>query len=376
MDHDVLVIGAGIAGASLAAHLARVCNVVVLEGEPRPGYHSTGRSAALFSEIYGGRLVRALSRASRDFFYSPPPEFDRPLVRRRGSLFVAGEGQQQRLQSFAGLPDVQPAIIRVGAVEALKLCPILRSDLIKDAVFEPASADIDVHTLHQGYIRDLRRCGGSLLTDHMVETLCRSHGKWVAVANGEQFTAPIVVNAAGAWADRVAELAGVAPIGVTPKRRTALLVAPPAGFAVDTWPIVIDTDEQFYFKPDAGQLLLSPADETPTEPCDAQPDEWDIAVAIDRIETITTLECRHVKHRWAGLRSFVADREPVAGFDAKVPGFFWLAGQGGYGIQTAPALSRCAASIILSGSLPDDVAAFGVDVLELGPTRLGTVHVQ
>ena len=187
---------------------------------------------------------------------------------------------------------------------------------------------------------------------------------------GTSFAAPVVVNAAGAWADVVAELAGARPIGLQPMRRTALLVDPPEGVRIDDWPMVIDVEETFYFKPDAGLLLLSPADETPSPPCDAQPEALDVAVAIDRVQTATTLEVRRVRHRWAGLRSFVADRAPVAGWDPEAAGFFWLAGQGGYGIQTAPAMARTAAALLQNEALPGDLVDAGVDPRALSPERL------
>lgn len=350
MNFDFIVVGAGIAGTSIAAELAEMGSVVLLEAEHQSGYHATGRSAALFSTIYGGPVVRSLSRASRDFFHAPPAEvFDGPLLKRRGTLFVATQSQRETLRAFAALEDIAAETRLLEAKAAVDLCPALRSDRVVQAVYEEHSAGIDVHALQQGYFRRLRRAGGNVLNGHRLDALSRSHGQWTAVANGATFVAPIIVNAAGAWADEVAALGGVVPIGIVPKRRTAVIIDPPPGQDPVNWPAVIDIDEQFYFMPDAGALLLSPADETPSAPCDAQPDEWDVAVAIDRVERVTTLAPRSVKRSWAGLRSFVADREPVAGFDAEAPGFFWLAGQGGYGIQTAPALARIAAEII-SGS--------------------------
>jgi D-arginine dehydrogenase len=374
-NFDVLVIGGGIAGASIAALLAESRTVAVLEREAQPTYHSTGRSAALFSEIYGGDTVRALSRGSREFFYTPPSDFaEAPLVKRRGSLYVATKAQQIKLEAFAALPDIGPATRRLSANEAISLCPILRPDLIAAAVLEPSAADIDVDVLHQGYLRKLRGHGGLLFTDHPVQSLKHEADQWIVTAGGERFTAPTVVNAAGAWADDVGRLAGASVIGLQPKRRTALLVSPPAGVAIDAWPMVIDIEEQFYFKPDAGLLMLSPADETPVEACDVQPEEWDVAVAVDRVQSVTTLEVRSVKHRWAGLRSFVADRAPVAGYDVKAPGFFWLAGHGGYGIQTAPALSTAAAALVLGEPIPDHLMALGVDAARLSPARLEKVN--
>lgn len=356
------------AGASVAAELADRARVLVIERESQPGYHSTGRSAALFSEIYGSKAVRALSRASRGFFYDPPLGFaEAPLVRRRGSLFVATRAQIPALETFAAQPDIAAATQRLTRTETLALVPILRPEAALASVFEPDSADVDVHGLHQDYLRRLRSSGGEVVTDADVVGLSRSRGLWTARTTAGDWTAPTIVNASGAWADVIGALAGVRPIGLQPMRRTALLVDPPAGVEIDAWPMVIDIDEEFYFKPDAGQILISPADETPSDPCDVQPDEWDVAVAVDRVMTATTLDIRRIRHRWAGLRSFVADRTPVAGFDSDLEGFFWLAGQGGYGIQTAPALSRTAAALVLGDEAPDDVE---VSAEELSPARL------
>lgn len=374
VNFDVLVIGAGIAGASIAAHLAEHRSVALLEAETQVGYHSTGRSAALFSEIYGGALVRALSRGSRDFFYSPPTGFSaEALVKPRGSLFIATKAQRARLKAFAGLPDVAAAVRQVSADEAIRLCPILRPELIAEGAYEAEAADIDVDALHQGYLRKLRTNNGILLTEHRVTALRREGDRWVVMAGDERLTAAVVVNAAGAWADHVGALAGASPIGLEPRRRTALLVEPPTGVAVDAWPMVIDIEEKFYIKPDAGLLLLSPADETPVEPSDVRPDEWDIAVAVDRVEAATTLQVRRIKSSWAGLRSFVPDREPVAGYDLRVPGFFWLAAQGGYGIQTAPAMAAAACATVLSEPLPEVLQAQGISSAALSPSRLERV---
>jgi D-arginine dehydrogenase len=370
-EFDIVVIGAGMAGASVAAHLSDGRRVLVLEREGQPGYHSTGRSAALFSEIYGGEPVRALSRASRDLLYAPPPGIvDAPLVRTRCAMHIAREDQRAKLEAFAALPDVACGAHLISSAEAIALCPILKPEHAVAAALEPNAADVDVHGLHQGYLKLLRERGGVLLTDRDVQTLAYDGGRWRVRAGDEDFSAPILVNAAGAWADEIARLAGVSPLGLQPMRRTALLVDAPEGAVIEDWPMVIDADEQFYFKPDAGLLLLSPADETPMDPCDVQPDEWDVAVAIDRVEAATTLKVRRVKHKWAGLRSFVPDRAPVAGYDPDTPGFFWLAGQGGYGIQTAPALSRTAAALILGQPIPADIAVHGVVAADLSPARL------
>jgi D-arginine dehydrogenase len=371
MNHaDVIVIGAGIAGASIAAHLAEARSVVLLEREDRAGYHSTGRSAALFTEIYGNPVIRALTRASRKFLFDPPAGFaEGPLTRPRGCLYIASQTQREALEAFASLADVAPATRPLAAHEAHALCPILREGFVAAALLEPDSSDIDVSALHQGYLRSFRRRGGRLVTNAPVEALERSAGRWTVRAALEHFTAPLVINAAGAWADEVATLAGLEPVGLQPRRRTAVLVDPPAGMDISGWPFVNDVDEQFYFKPEAGSLFLSPADETPVAPGDAQPEEWDVAAAVDRVESATTLQITRIKARWAGLRTFAPDRTPVAGFSEQEAGFFWLAGQGGYGIQTAPALSRLSAALILETPLPDDLQSLATGLTALSPGR-------
>jgi len=251
--------------------------------------------------------------------------------------------------------------------EILQACPIIRPDYACAGLIEDDAADVDVDALHQGYLRQLRARGGTLVVNAEVLNLALRPGAWQIETVERTFTAPIVVNAAGAWADTVARMAGTAPLHVQPCRRTAVLVELPAGMSPDAWPMVIDIDETFYFKPDAGLLLVSPADEEPIEPCDVQPEELDIAVAIDRVEQATTLKVRRIRKRWAGLRSFAPDRSPVIGFDSAVPGFFWLAGQGGYGIQTAPAASQLAAALIRD-QIPPELA--DIPLAALSPDRL------
>jgi D-arginine dehydrogenase len=371
LEIDVAVVGAGIAGASVAAVLTEKLKVVVVEREAFPGMHSTGRSAALFSEIYGGTAVRALSRASRAFLYSPPEGFaEGPLVRPRGALHIASAAQIAALDAFCALPDIGPAVTRKSAREVLALCPIVREDYIAAGALETASADVDVNAMHQGYLRLLKARGGTLLIDAEVTALSRDGAGWRLTAGTNEIAAPIVVNAAGAWADELAALAGVRQIKLQPRRRTALIVDAPHGSGSDAWPTVMDIDEQFYFRPDAGALMLSPADETPSPPCDAQPDEWDIATAIDRVTTATTLGVRRVRRSWAGLRSFAPDRAPVVGYAPDAPGFFWLAGQGGYGIQTAPAMATLAAALVAGAPVPAELADFGVDAEALWPGRI------
>jgi D-arginine dehydrogenase len=365
---DIVVIGAGIAGASVAAELASTHRVAVLEREQLPGYHSTGRSAALFSEIYGNSVVRALSRASRDFFYTPPPGFsETPLVRPRGALYIARADQASHLERFAANPDVSAAVHYVTSTDALRACPILRPDYVHAALLEADAADVDVNALHQGYLRAFRSAGGTLITDAGVDGLSYQGAAWRIETRGGVFGARMVVNAAGAWADAIATAAGGTQLGIQPCRRTAVLVELPPGLFPDTWPMVIDIDETFYLKPDAGLLLISPADETPVDACDVQPEEMDVATAIDRVEHATTLRVSRIRKSWAGLRSFAPDRSPVIGFDAALPNFFWLAGQGGYGMQTAPAAAKLAAALLRGDPLPS--TARGETISQLSPLR-------
>lgn len=366
-SYDVLVIGSGIAGASVAAQLAPHRRVAIVEREPQPGYHATGRSAAVFSETYGPAPIRALTRASRAFLFGPPSGFcETPLVSPRGALHVAREDQIDAMTALIDDIGRDSAIRCIDGREAGRLSPLLRPEQVAAAVHDPQTCDIDVHALHQGYLRQVRRNGGAVLNNADVLALLRHAGEWVVTTTAAQLRAPIVVNAAGAWADTVAKLADVRPLGLQPLRRTALTVEIDAP-NLQEWPLTIAIDESYYFKPDAGCLLLSPGDEHPSPPCDAAPEEWDVAVAIDRVETATTLQVRRVHARWAGLRSFLPDRVPAVGFDPDADGFFWLAGQGGYGIQTAPMMGALAASLICDQHLPEIPDA---TQRELAPSRL------
>ena len=367
---EVLVLGAGMAGASLAAHLAPHLPVVLLDTEPQAGRHATGRSAAMYFESYGNETIRALTRASRTFFEHPPPGWvDHPLLSPRAGLFIADTARADRLRSMLDGPNAAPGLRLVNAAQAMALVPILRSEALAGGVIDDTGHDIDVGALHQGCLRRARQHGARLVLDAADQTLERHQGLWRLSCRAGVFEAPLVVNATGAWADRVARLAGATPVGLQALRRSAILVESPAGVTARDWPLVIDVDESFYFKPDAGRLLVSPANEDPMPPCDAVPQELDVAVAVDRFERATTVRVRRVLHRWAGLRSFVADRTPVVGFDPVVAGFFWLAGQGGYGIQTAPAMARAAAALVLGRSLPADLIDEGVTAQALAPSR-------
>jgi D-arginine dehydrogenase len=369
---DFLIIGGGIAGASVGYFLAPHGRVVLLERESQPGYHSTGRSAALFLESYGTPQVRALTRASRAFLATPPAVFaEHPLLGPRGCLLVAAPGQEQELQAHWDLlRAMTPHARRLSADEALELVPVLRRDRLVGAVLEPDASDMDVHAIHQGYLRGLRRAGGSVVCDAEVTALERVQDGWQVRTRAGNWRAPVVINAAGAWADLVAALAGVAPIGLQPKRRSAFTFAPPPGLDSRHWPCLISADETWYVKHDAGMLLGSPANADPVPPQDVQPEELDIALAIDRIEQMTSLAIRRPARTWAGLRSFVADGDLVGGFDPAAPGFFWLAAQGGYGIQTSPAMGEACAALARGLALPERIRSFGLTPEMLGPARL------
>jgi D-arginine dehydrogenase len=373
---DVVVIGAGIAGASIAAELAASHDVLVLERESQPGYHTTGRSAAIYMESYGNPVVRALTTASRGFFEDPPTGFaNGPLWSRRGNLWVADENSLNQLEAiWAAATRFSSSPYRVTTEQALAMVPLLRPESAASAFLEPDAMDLDVDRIHQGYLRMLKTRGGQLLCGADVESISGqdSNGaRWqLQLRDGRSVRAKVIVNAAGAWADDVAQAAGVAPAGITPKRRTALIVDGPPGVDISRWPMVVDAAEQYYFKPEAGKLFISPADATPSPPCDAQPDELDVAITVDRLMTATTLQVRRIDHQWAGLRCFASDGSPVVGFAEHEPGFFWFAGQGGYGIQMAPALARLGASLLRCGPVPDDLLALGVRVDDLSPQRV------
>ncbi len=368
---DVIVIGAGIAGASVAHELAATHRVLLLERESQPGYHTTGRSAALFTETYGNAVMRALTRASKSFLQRPPPGFaSTPLLTPRGTLLVAQQSQIARLQQVADECAVLVGNLAWWSGEEVRArVPCFSAGQVAGGLLEPDAMDIDVHALHQGFVRGLRARGGTLVCNAEVLALQPDDRDWRVSTKAGEFTAATLINAAGAWADEIGRLAGARPIGLVPKRRTAITFDPPAGLSIEDWPAVIDVDEQWYFKPDAGRILASPADETPSPPCDAQPDEFDIAVLVDRLGQVTTLQVPRIHARWAGLRSFVADKTIVAGFDAEVAGFFWLAGQGGYGIQTAPAVARAAAALATGAPIPADMADLGIDGAALSPDR-------
>jgi D-arginine dehydrogenase len=369
---DFLVIGGGIAGASIAYFLAPHGRVILLEREAQPGYHSTGRSAALFDESYGSPQVNALTRASRAFFESPPAGFcDVPLLSPRGSLIVAEPGQEAALQEgWEQLHSNTPSASLLNAEQACAIFPVLRPEKVLGALLNPDPADMDVDALHQGYLRGMARAGGSVVCHAEVTSLQYQDGQWQVQAGGHSYAAPVVINAAGAWVDVIAKLAAVPPLGLQPKRRSAMIFAPPDGMDCRHWPMAFGIMEDWYIKPDAGALLGSPANVDPVEPQDVQPEELDIATAIYAIEEMTTLQIRRPSRTWAGLRSFVADGDLVGGFEAQAPGFFWVAAQGGYGVMTSPAMGEACAALARGQEIPAHLAAFGLTGAMLSPERL------
>jgi D-arginine dehydrogenase len=361
MIHDIAVIGAGMAGASLAAELAPHARVLVIEGEDAPGYHATGRSAAFWEECYGGPGVVPLTRASGAYLA------EHGFLTPRGALYVGRAEDRPAMDDFcASYAATGVTIERLAPAALGERVPQLRPEW-SEALHQPACADIDVAGLHQHYLALARRHGAVIQCRALVAGLVREGGAWtITDARGETWRAASVVNAAGAWADQIARLAGLRPIGIAPLRRSVavLRVDPPAPADL---PLVLDINGGFYFKPDAGRLWLSPHDEVPSDPCDAAPDELDIAIAIDRFQQVTDWPIAAVERRWAGLRSFAPDRLPVYGFDRRAEGFFWFAGQGGFGIQTAPAAARIGAQVLL-GQGPDAMTA-GIERAAYSPHR-------
>jgi D-arginine dehydrogenase len=363
---DILVIGGGIAGLSAAAELSRHGRVTVLEAEEQVGFHSSGRSATMVHYALGDRLVRALTLAGRDFFENPPGDFtDVPLGHPMPVLVHAREDERAALDALDAEISLFAKLERLDARAVHELCPLLRDDA-RYGIADVNGIRLDPHALLQGNLRRLRTNRGVLRTGARVASIERDSGVWRVLSDkGEHFSAPIIVNAAGSWADAVAKLAGVQPLGLQPKRRTIITFDAPPGTELERLPFAKTIGDELYFAPESGRLFASPMDEVPSEPCDAQPDEYEVALAAFRMEERTTVQVRQVHSKWAGLRTFTADRHPAAGFAPDAEGFFWLAGQGGFGLQTSPAMAAIVGSTL--GRKPWPVA--DVSAADLNPAR-------
>jgi len=358
---DFLILGGGVAGLSAAARLALHGRTILLEGEEALGYHSSGRSVSFSHYGIGTAPVRALTAWSRPFF--PPP-----LGRLFPTLYFADEAALARLDALReDMAALAEDVRIVDAAEMQALFPVLRTGPggALRGLLDPTGLKLDADLILQSYAREVRGAGGNVLTGRRVTAI--EPGWTVRTEAGEAFAAPVLVNAAGAWADQVATLAGVAPLGLTPMRRTIIVVDPPEGTRIEAWPFALSAARDFYIQPEAGRLLVSPVDEVVDDPCDARPEDYDVALAADRLEHYTTMRVTRIAHRWAGLRTFSEDRVPKAGFAAGAPGFFWLAGQGGFGFQTAPAMAAIAEALITGGPWPKGLAELGVAVEQVAP---------
>ncbi|NOZ65220.1 MAG: FAD-binding oxidoreductase [Alphaproteobacteria bacterium] len=367
---DIIIIGGGIAGASAGYELCKEAKVIILEKEAVPAYHTTGRSSAIFQLGYnkGDPLLNILVRASANFLYHPPAGFtDHPLLTPRPMIHIATKDNQailDDLEARLDAIDVPSAFIDGG-----DLLPILSEDYRGRALQEYGAADIDVNALHQGYLRAIRAAGGEVITKAEVLGLQRHEG-WQVRSSKGLFTAPIVINAAGAWVDQIAAMADVTPINIQPLRRTVILSPLSDGENCDDWPVIMGAAEGYYFKPDSGKILMTPGDATCVAPSDVQPEEIDIAYGAHYLSQATNLRVDRIDRSWAGLRNHVTDGHPVAGFDPDVPGFFWLAGQGGFGIKTAPAMGRLTAALIKGCGLPQDMRDLGLTADQVSVERL------
>ena len=373
---DAVIIGGGIAGTSVAYFMSNHANVIVLEREPQPGLHSTGRSAALFSETYGGPQIRALTRASRSFLEKPPRDFvEHELLSPRGVLVLGSGEQAAQVEADYEAMRAHTPLQLLGEAQMRAMVPVLEPQFARRGLFEPGAADIDVNALHQGFIRGLKQRGSRLECNAQIQSIERSGGEWlleVGMRGAQPHTlrAPIIIDAAGAWADEVAKLAGVAPLGIEPRRRSAFLFQPPESVLTSHWPFVTSVSEDFYFKPDAGLLLGSPANADPVRPHDVQAEDMDIAIAIDHIERVTSMRIERPIRPWAGLRTFVPDGGLVGGFDPTARGFFWVAALGGYGIQSCAAMGEACANLALGRTLPAHLVDAGLTPAMLGVERL------
>jgi D-arginine dehydrogenase len=374
-QYDICIVGGGIAGASVAYFAAPHARVLLLEREPQVGYHSTGRSAAVYSPQYGSLLNRRLTAAAGDFLRQPPGSFAATcLLSPRGFLTIGHDAQlDARDDALAEAAETGEKLIPLTPAEIRTRIPFLKANAVSWGLLDPHAEDMDVEAMLQGYLRGARAAGALIRTGVEIASMERDGAGWRLQGINLDVRAALVVNAAGAWADPVATLAGVSPLGIIPHRRTAFVCDVPAPIDLAHCPMTVFGHESFYFKPEAGRLLGSLAEENPTAPCDSQPDDLDVAIAVDRIEQVIDFEIKKLVRAWAGLRSFVADRDPISGFDTEAPGFYWHGALGGYGIQTSPALGLSAAHILLGRPLPESLLAAGIQAIHLSPSRLSAI---
>lgn len=364
---DVIIIGAGIAGVSLAAQLPTGVKAIVLDMEERPAYHTTGRSAAVYEPNYGPAPMLAFTRASQPFFLAPPQDFgSAPLFTPRSVLFIEAEGQAAHTEKLLALGE---GLHELTFDQAKTLCPVLNADYVKRVFEDRGTGDLDVDLLHGGFLRQFKANGGIVVLNAEVQSATRRNGQWHVTTPQGEFSAPSVVNAAGAWGDVIAGRFGVKPLGLTPKRRSIGVVPAPDVPGFERFPMITDMGETWYAKPQSGKLIVSSADATPVDPHDAYADDMAIAEGIERLMHATSIEVSRLEHSWGGLRTFTPDGSPAIGFDKHVEGFFWLVGQGGYGIQSSPALGRTAAAMVTGNALPADVMAAGLDLATISPNR-------
>jgi len=368
---DYLIIGAGIAGASAAYELAKEASVILIERETQLAYHSTGRSAAIYMQAYGNKTVRGLTKYSLEFYTNPPKGFsDKPLLRERGAIFLATK--EQKILAEQHYKEMKNDVGNLRLLEGNQLrniVPVINTDIYTSGIFEQDAMDIDTHAVHQGYINGFKEKGGALITNCSVNSISRHNNLWSIDTTQGNIVTPMIINAAGAWADQIAGLAGVRSINLEPKKRSVFYLSIDE-FNINKWPYVGDLSESFYFRPDSGKLFVSPCDEIPITPCDAKPSDLDIAIAANNLEVLTDIDVKKIDHTLAGLRSFVADRTPVVGEDTDVSGFFWLVGQGGYGFQTAPAIANCCRMLLTKKCFPDSLKNIGVLEEALSPNRI------
>lgn len=369
---DFLIVGAGIAGAGMAYRLAGHGDVLVCDMEDQADYHTTGRSAAFYAETYGGTKVQPLTSCSKDFLHTPPIGFsEAPLITDLGIVHVFDENQKTRaVADYEAIVGALPHI-QLLDTEGLKAkLPQLGAGHLVGGIYDSECGNLNVAALHQGYLRAAKRMGAQIFLGSGFGSAAYKNGFWTVQLAGCTIRARFIVNCAGAWGDQIAEGCGLSPIGLEPLRRTLVTVPNPAGLPFDkNLPIVMEFDEAFYFKPEGNGYLISPADETASPPCDSQPELEDVALAVDHFERATGSSVGKVDAKWSGLRTFVPDRAPVIGFDRSSDAFFWSVGQGGFGIQTSPAWSRMAASLILGHAVPDDIKAFGAEQNWYAPSR-------